>query len=737
MYAHIALPYVHVTTMFHYSAPEALLARVQPGQMVQVAFRTSIEIGIITALSADWPPELPEQTTLKPIQAILHPTPVVSAAQLALAVWIDEHYLSGVGAALGAMLPPGLTNGRDLRVTLLDLRYIPRDMFQHRVVNLLRRRGTLTGAQISYALDDEDKASWERTVQQLRDLGVVDVEPFMRPPRIRPRQVDMAQIALPVDQIAQVAPTLGRKNRRADLLEAFAALQGAPIPIKAAAEQFGTTAATLKKLVTEGLLTQGDDGLQMAIRADALDTALIALRHGEAQIRALQVLARETEPIELSWIYAQSDADLADLRHLEELGFITLGQRDDWRDPLSNRAFPPTPAHPLTPPQQAALAPILAALDARRTETFLLHGVTGSGKTEIYLAAVEAALKAGRSALVLVPEIALTPQMVARVVGRFPGQVALFHSGLEDAERYDAWRRVREGLAQIVVGARSGLFAPLDNIGVIVLDEEHDGSYKQSPNVDVPPQVSAPHYHARAAAAQLAAWHSAPLILGSATPDLETTYQAERGIITKLELPQRILAHREAVAQQAAELGISIPADGDAPHANPLPAVQVVDMREELKNGNKSLFSEALQRALAETLQRDQQAILFLNRRGKNTHVFCRDCGSVVECPNCDTTLIYHHDGVLRCHRCGHQQPHPAGCSVCGSARIRYFGAGTQEVEQALKVIFPDVRCIRWDADTASESDSHEIYLRHFKERNADVMIGTQMIAKGLDLPLV
>lgn len=368
--------------------------------------------------------------------------------------------------------------------------------------------------------------------------------------------------------------------------------------------------------------------------------------------------------------------------------------------------------------------------------TFLLHGVTGSGKTELYLRAIDEMLKRGKSAIFLVPEIALTPQTARRVAERFPGQAAIVHSGLSAGERYDTWRRAREGLIRIVVGARSALFTPLQNLGLIILDEEHDHSYKQSP------PFHPPYYHARAVAQAMMEGAGGMVMLGSATPEIETTFAASQGAITRLDLPNRIMGHRVRIEAQAERAGVLTRYETalTAPDAVTidLPPVQVIDMREELKAGNVSIFSRELHSAIKETLRKEEQVILFLNRRGQATYVFCRDCGYVVRCPRCDTPLTYHrHDESLHCHRCDfHAQP-PTICPQCNSRRIKYFGAGTQQVEAALHEQFPGARVIRWDADTARGYEEHDAILQRFINRQADILIGTQVVTKGLDLPLV
>ena len=355
---------------------------------------------------------------------------------------------------------------------------------------------------------------------------------------------------------------------------------------------------------------------------------------------------------------------------------------------------------------------------------FLLHGVTGSGKTEIYLRAIAEVLGRSQQAIVLVPEIALTPQTIRRFAARFPGKVTVWHSELAEGERFDVWRRVRTDhpAAQVVVGSRSALFLPFPRLGLIVLDEEHESSYKQE---------RTPRYHARTAAVELGRITGAPVILGSATPALETYFAARRGEITLLSLPQRIRSGEWMDA--SAELPfLPFATLGD------LPPVSIVDMRQELRAGNRSMFSRALAAGLRHVLQAGQQAILYLNRRGAATFVMCRDCGHVEACPRCATPLTFHSEGeALVCHHCNRRYPAPTVCAECGGRRIRYFGAGTERVEEAVRLEFPTARTLRWDRDVTGAKGSHDAILSKFTAHEADVLIGTQMIAKGLDLPLV
>lgn len=388
----------------------------------------------------------------------------------------------------------------------------------------------------------------------------------------------------------------------------------------------------------------------------------------------------------------------------------------------------------LAPPPNSGEVGRGSAVGVERGSKFLLHGVTGSGKTEIYLQAIAATLVQGRQAIFLVPEIALTPQTIRRVAQRFPGQVAVVHGSLSAGERFDTWRRARDGEIGVIVGTRSALFTPLPNVGLIILDEEHDHSYKHQP------PFMPPYYHAREVAEKLAELNDALLILGSATPDVETYFRAKRGELVYLHMPNRITGHRQRIEKQAKQRGVTPayePIEGEAMGIG-LPPVQIVDMREELREGNRSMFSRALQTALNGVIQRGEQAILFLNRRGQSSYVFCRDCGYRVDCKRCDMPMTYHREGeAMRCHHCGNKAEVPNICPGCQSERIRYFGAGTQQVEQELFNTFHNITTVRWDRDTADKPEDHEQILAKFAGGKVDVMVGTQMIAKGLDVPLV
>ncbi|MGT2912061.1 primosomal protein N' [Streptococcus cameli] len=358
----------------------------------------------------------------------------------------------------------------------------------------------------------------------------------------------------------------------------------------------------------------------------------------------------------------------------------------------------------LNPEQAIARREILSTI-GEESQTFLLQGVTGSGKTEVYLQVIEEVLAKEKTAIMLVPEISLTPQMTRRFVSRFGGQVAILHSALSDGEKYDEWRKIRNGQAKVVVGARSAIFAPLENIGVIIIDEEHEATYKQESN---------PRYHAREVAKLRASYHKASLVLGSATPSLESRARASRGLYRLLALQQR--ANPEAT----------------------LPTIEIVDFRDFIGQQEVGNYTPRLVEKIREKLERKEQVVLLLNRRGYSSFVMCRDCGAVDQCPNCDISLTLHMDTrSMHCHYCGFQKGIPRTCPSCDSSAIRYYGTGTQKAYEELQELFPQARILRMDVDTTRKKGAHEKLLQSFGDGEADILLGTQMIAKGLDFPNV
>jgi primosomal protein N' (replication factor Y) len=443
---------------------------------------------------------------------------------------------------------------------------------------------------------------------------------------------------------------------------------------------------------------------------------LVATPHLETSLsprqqEIIQTLQREGGDLWLSDLLQLCRTSSGTVQTLAKKGCIVIQPREILRAEAGVAIAPDQPKE-LTPDQAQALATITSLSGFAQV---LLHGVTGSGKTEVYLQAIAPVLQRGQSALVLVPEIGLTPQLTDRFRARFGSKVCVYHSALSEGERYDTWRQMLSGSPQVVIGTRSAVFAPLPQLGLIILDEEHDSSFKQ----DQP----APCYHARTVAQWRAELVDCPLILGSATPSIETWVSAKASVEANssgphyLALPSRV-------------------------RSRPLPPIEVVDMRQEFQQGNRTIFSRALQVALERLQERGQQGILFIHRRGHSTFVSCRSCGYVVDCPNCDVSLSYHHTHaeatqLLRCHYCNHTALHPPQCPECGSPYLKFFGSGTQRVTQELAKHLPDLRCLRFDSDTTRTKGSHRALLTQFAEGDADLLVGTQMLTKGIDLPQV
>ncbi|RWZ60592.1 primosomal protein N' [Halobacillus fulvus] len=406
------------------------------------------------------------------------------------------------------------------------------------------------------------------------------------------------------------------------------------------------------------------------------------------------------EPIPKKQLLDKLSTTSASLKPLLKEGVLREYKQEVFRDPYENREFERTEPFELTDEQADAIAPILKSIEEERHDVFLLHGVTGSGKTEVYLQSIQEVIDKGEEAIMLVPEIALTPQMVERFKGRFGSKVAVLHSALSAGEKYDEWRKIQRKEVQVVVGARSAIFAPFTKLGLIIIDEEHETSYKQEDRT---------RYHARDVAIERGIGHHCPVVLGSATPALESYARAVKGNYHLLTLSKRMN------------------------EAN-MPDVEIVDMRDELHKGNRSMFSILLKEKIEDRLAKGEQVVLFLNRRGYSTFIMCRDCGHVQECPHCDIALTYHkRQNRLKCHYCSHEEPMPSECPECESKTIRFFGTGTQKVEEALQQLIPEASVIRMDVDTTRRKGAHERLLKQFGDKKADILLGTQMIAKGLD----
>jgi primosomal protein N' (replication factor Y) len=663
-----------VAGVFDYRVPDFLLGKVGVGHLVVVPFGRQTAQGVVLRFIGE-----PSVQDVKEIAELVDEKPVLTQPQIALAESMAESTLAPLASIIELFLPTGLSQQvdtiYDIQETVFDTREpnianakpvspkTQRQTIEDRLLALLRTRGALRGRQIDSHFA---KVEWRKTAQFLVRRGVLSARSVLPPSRVRPKFIKTAQLAV------------------------------TPEAAESAMKDLGKTESTQMR-----------------------------------RAKALRFLMRAKDAVNVSWVYAESGCNLTDLQELEERELIILRETEIWRDPLGRLETGDLEnvAVELTREQQIAWDEIQKGFreiaKGRSIQPFLLDGVTGSGKTELYIRAAEEAIRRGKQAIILVPEIALTPQTVRRFLSRFPGQVGLVHSKLSEGERYDTWRRARAGLLQVIIGARSALFVPLPKVGLIVADECHDSSYYQA---------EPPFYHAVSAAQEYARLCGAVCVLGSATPRIEQRYLAVTGQVHRLELTRRIVQAE-------------------------MPPVHIVDMREELKAGQRGIFSRLLLEELESTLKRGEQAILFLNRRGTATYIFCRDCGYVLKCPNCETPLTLHVEKLkgfqvdkfendlptfvpanlqtLLCHQCGYERQKPKTCPQCGGKQIREYGLGSEKVEEEVNRLFPKARTLRWDWDTTRQKDAHEMILTHFAAHRADVLIGTQMLAKGLDLPLV
>jgi len=579
------------------------------------------------------------------ISGIIEPTPLLSPPQLALARWLADYYVSPLFNAAALMLPPA---------------------FERRVNTILEITNTTSEA-----------TDLNETQQQILKL-------------------------------------LAEKRR---------------ITLKALAKQLGArrTETNVNTLVHRGLLTRTYE--MEKPRVNVKQVACVKIARTEPVIREimgtaispraakqrqmLDYLLTKNKLMPITEVKAQTGIDTAVINVLVQKGLVAREMVNVRREPSELRQINVSQPLILTPAQQAAFQPIqteinTALVQNNKGKVFLLHGVTGSGKTEIYLQALAEAILQGKRGIVLVPEIAMTPQTIERFVARFPGKVAVLHSKLTPGEQYDEWHRIKNGEVDVVIGPRSALFAPLTNLGLIIVDEEHEWTYKQT--------EQSPRYHTRDVAVKMSELTGCVVILGSATPDLGSYYRAQNGDYKLLTLPERV-----------------------TPIANtPLPEVAVVDMRQELKAGNRSIFSRELSSGISGALEKHQQVILFLNRRGMNSYVQCRQCGFTVKCRRCNITMTYHLDtGNLLCHRCNYKTPVPTKCPRCNSRRIRFLGIGTEKLAEEVNSTFAGAKVLRWDSDVTRRRYAHQKILEQFRNHQADILIGTQMVAKGLDLPMV
>ena len=469
----------------------------------------------------------------------------------------------------------------------------------------------------------------------------------------------------------------------------------------------------IKQLLDQGVLelvyqvqdqttTKTQTMIELAMPAESIQQAIQELPARSQKVAQLltYLLASGQPQWEQQALLAASQVSASSLKTALKHGYVKSQKVSVYRDPLAHLEVEQSQSRTLTEAQEAVYEQVAQALEAHQEQTFLLEGVTGSGKTEVYLQLMAKASQMGRGAILLVPEIALTPQMVRQVKSRFQTGVAVLHSGLTNSQKYDEWRRIIRGQATIVVGARSSIFAPIRDLGLVIIDEEHETTYKQS---------DTPRYHAREVAIWRCHYHQAPLLLGSATPSLESRSRAQVGRYQHLRLPERV-------------------------NGRPLPPVTLVDMTKEMAQQTTDELSSVLKDKIADRLAKGQQIVLLLNRRGYASYMLCRECGQVIQCPRCDISLTYHkHEHRLKCHYCDYQSPVPDRCPNCHSDYLRTFGLGTQKIEELLNQHFPEARVIRMDMDTTRKKGQHEALLDRFRRHEADILLGTQMIAKGLD----
>lgn len=771
------------TQSFHYLIPPELQEQLAPGQLVWVPFRHEQRQGVVLGFADHAPVH-----KVRPLTAIANADPFLQPYQVELAQWMSQQYLAPLWDTLLLLLPPGVTQGVDrfLQRTARPVSHaLNRD--QRMILAWVEAQVQRTPYEEVQKLLQTLKAT-DEAVAELVQWGLIQEEVEPRAPKVRPRLERFVRLLGSTEEQNRRFHSVGRANRAADVVQAVAEA-GGTVSWKQLQRLVATDEKAIDGLVEQGLLEwQGGDFVQRddpdeppklseaqarlvswvegqpddvalplrAVQAEGFSAKTIEATAARGYLRVVSAgvltVRLKTQPYRVNplldeWrgssavrsalhylqaspvevtpneIFHGTGASPANLNALVKAGIVAVEGREVLRNPLAERRYPPSSPLALTPEQAAVWSELQRDLTRRDDHTpgrvFLLHGVTGSGKTEVYLRAVGETLAQGKQAIVLIPEIALTPQTVSRFGARFGEQIALQHSQLSAGERYDEWRRLRDGRAQVAIGSRAALFAPVPRLGLIVIDEEHEGAYKQGHL----PGFRFPAYHARDVAAQLAKATGATVILGSATPSLESYYRAERGDYRLLEMGQRVWA--QLAERPSSTVGTLAP-------------VQIVDMRQELRVGNHSIFSRELQTALEETLAAQQQAILFLNRRGMNAFVMCRDCGWVQQCPRCDHPMTYHQGtDYLICHQCSMTVGIPNICPSCLSPRVKHFGVGTEQVEAIAQQMFPTARVVRWDRDSTRKKGDHERLLSLFANGQADIMIGTQMIAKGLDLPLV
>lgn len=640
MFAEVAIPlYVHQT--FTYALPDSFAPHTRLGCRVLVPFGKQLLTGYVVGLHLSLEEAgLDAATEIKAVEELFDTEPLVTQELLELTKWIADYYFAPWGETIKGCLPAGINAEAE---TLLSLTTTARDA----IANPAARQTTKLQALALLAANEDDD-------------GYVNA-------RLLVKEYDKTKAGALIRELEKSGYVIVKRQMQ--------------------------DAAVKPKKQQAVKLQEGEKGSGgVGEKEKPLN---------EQQQRVLQTLAEAAEPLGLTQLTEAADVSTSVIKTLEKRGLVEIFVREIRRDPLAHIRNLKADDLALMPQQQEALDAITKALAANKYAAFLLHGVTGSGKTEVYIRAMRATLEQGKTALMLVPEISLTPMFARRLSAHFGDAVAILHSSLSDGERLDEWNRMRSGEARICIGARSGVFAPLENIGLIIVDEEHESAYKQD---------SEPRYHGRDTAIVRALKANAVVVLGSATPSMESFHNAHTGKSTYLKMDTRV-------------------------SGRPLAPVEIVDMREVFsRHGKQQIFSDELKSAVQENFERKEQTLVLLNRRGYSSFLLCRSCGHKSHCPNCDVALTYHKsEARLTCHYCGHQQRVPRACENCSGPYIYYVGEGTEQIEALLKELYPELRISRLDRDTTRRRGAFERLLLEFAAGDIDLMVGTQMIAKGHD----
>ena len=643
-YAQVALP-VYLRKLFTYRLPSAMQKTARVGSRVVVNLGAKPTTGYIVTLLADLRPGTSlVESEIKDVQELLDLEPALTTEVVEIARWVADYYAAPLGEVMRAALPAGINTSIMQVVSITS-----------------KGRAALESESVSVAATSASVKAGARikALQVLATEGEAELNAFC---------LRLGSVRIPKWLREMEHDGLIERSYRAR-----------------------TTATRAKR--------------RRAVRLIQRSSETAGGRETDAQRRALETLRTHKGEMPVNELTEAAHVSDSVLATLQKRGLVEIFEEEVLRDPLAHAELSETERYILTDAQEAALLTIQTAISDRRFAPFLIHGITGSGKTEVYIRAMETALASGRGAMMLVPEIALTPILSRRLRAHFGDEIAIFHSALSKGERFDEWSRLRTGEARVVLGTRSAVFAPVQSLGVIIIDEEQDASYRQE---------ESPLYNARDTAIVRAQKESAAVILGSATPSLESFHNAQSGKYQYLSLPERIGQRRLATAE-------------------------LIDMRAVFARHKKPVvFADELIEIIETTHARGEQSIILLNRRGYSSFILCRSCGESIMCPNCEVTLTYHRgDRTLVCHYCNHHERAPSQCPACGSKYIYYVGEGTEQVEELLRKRFPKLRIGRIDRDTKSRRHQFEKTLLDFAGGDLDMLVGTQMLAKGHDFPNV